>query len=163
MLNIIREQIKTLEDHTRDLIADVNDFVLVKRLPPQEVWNQSEGKMADLKDLLENLKKSLLLINAGKAPTIERLFQEVTESFDSFKKMLTVTEGIEPEEEPRVILDRFRETSIAISNFLSLAKIAMQNPDPIIEEILSLKSDAVTSRTPKDVKERFEKSYREEE
>ncbi|HID90706.1 TPA: hypothetical protein EYP44_01950 [Candidatus Bathyarchaeota archaeon] len=157
MLEIVYEEIQAIETLMRELMTDASDAVLVKRLPSAEVLRHTESKVTDLEGLIKGLKENLLIVDALKAPTVDASFQKIVENFDLLKRPLA--EGITAEEEARIVLNRFREACIAISNFLMLAKNIVEKPDPIVEEILSIRSKVLASSISDKLRESFRRSY----
>ncbi|MFQ6085980.1 MAG: hypothetical protein ACE5OY_06935 [Candidatus Bathyarchaeia archaeon] len=155
MLEVIKEQIDSIEGSFRELSTMVNDAALVENLAPKRIWGLCEERVGDLKELLGGLRENLLILDPGRSVTITRSAQAAMDTFDTLKRVLT--EETDETEDPKIITDRFTERSVPIYTYLNLAKGIVERPNPLIKEILLLRVKSIKSEIPDIFRRRFKK------
>jgi hypothetical protein len=129
--------ISKFEELLQEISASTTSGVISERLSPSDIWKKSEADVTTLKNLAEQIKKSMLILKPEKASTIEKRSTTLLQSLSKFKELLFKKGEQIPN--PKLALDELRSAMIEGSSLLDLAKEIKNNPSEGIMAILKLK------------------------
>jgi hypothetical protein len=125
------------EELLQEISASTTSGVISERLTPSDIWKKSEADVTTLRNLAEQIKKSMLVLKPEKASTIEKRSVTLLQSLSKFKELLFKKGEQVPN--PKLALDELRRAMIEGSSLLELAKEIKNNPSEGIVAILKLK------------------------
>jgi len=125
------------EELLQEISASTTSGVISERMSPSDIWKKSEADVTTLRNLAEQIKKSMLILKPEKASTIEKLSATMLQSLSKFKEFL-FQKG-EQALNSKLALDELRRAMIEGSSLLDLAKEIKNNPSEGIVAILKLK------------------------
>ena len=125
------------EELLQEISASTTSGVISERMSPSDIWKKSEADVTTLRNLAEQIKKSMLILKPEKASTIEKLSATMLQSLSKFKEFL-FKKG-EQALNSKLALDELRRAMIEGSSLLDLAKEIKNNPSEGIVAILKLK------------------------
>jgi hypothetical protein len=129
--------ISKFEELLQEISASTTSGVISERLPPSDIWKKSEADVTTLRNLAEQIKKSMLILKPEKASTIEKRSATLLQSLSKFKELLFKKGEQVPN--PKLALDELRRAMIEGSSLIDLAKEIKNNPSEGIVAILKLK------------------------
>ena len=131
-------KISQFEELLQRITSDTTSSVVLEKMPPSEVWRQSERNVILLRELATQLKDFMLILKPERAPTIRKRVEALLKPLKIFEDiLLRKSEGTPADS--RSALDELRKAAIEGSNFLELAKEIRDNPSESISTILRLK------------------------
>jgi hypothetical protein len=125
------------EELLQEISASTASGVISERLTPSDIWKKSEADVTTLRNLAEQIRKSMLVLKPEKASTIEKRSATLLQSLSKFKELLFKKGEQVPN--PKLALDELRRAMIEGSSILDLAKEIKNNPSEGIVAILKLK------------------------
>ena len=125
------------EELLQEISASTTSGVISERMSPSDIWKKSEADVTTLRNLAEQIKKSMLILKPEKASTIEKRSATMLQSLSKFKEFL-FQKG-EQALNSKLALDELRRAMIEGSSLLDLAKEIKNNPSEGIVAILKLK------------------------
>ena len=137
MIENFAVNISQFEELLQKITANITSGIVSERLVPSDIWKKSEVDVTTLRNLAEQIKKSMLILKPEKASTIEKRSAALLQPLDKFKEML-FKKG-EQASNSKMALEELRKAMIEGSSFLDLAKEIKNNPSEGIETILKLK------------------------
>ena len=137
MIEDFTVNISKFEELLQEISASTTSGVISERLSPSDIWKKSEADVTTLKNLAEQIKKSMLILKPEKASTIEKRSTTLLQSLSKFKELLFKKGEQIPN--PKLALDELRSAMIEGSSLLDLAKEIKNNPSEGIMAILKLK------------------------
>jgi len=132
------QQIGEFENALEQVTAAIPRDAMFERMPPEELWSKAEAPVTHLKSLVESFKAYLLILKPEKAPTIEQLFEAMTQPLNAFEEAL-FQKSTDPMANTKAALEQLRKAIVGGYDFLILAKEIRKAPSPAIKEILRLK------------------------
>jgi len=125
------------EELLQEISASTTSGVISERLTPSDIWKKSEADVTTLRNLAEQIKKSMLILKPEKASTTEKRSATLLQSLSKFKELLFKKGEQVPN--PKLALDELRRAMIEGSSLLDLAKEIKNSPSEGIVAILKLK------------------------
>jgi hypothetical protein len=129
--------ISKFEELLQEISASTTSGVISERLSPSDIWKKSEADVTTLRNLAEQIKKSMLVLKPEKASTTEKRSATMLQSLSKFKEFLFKKGEQAPNS--KLALDELRRAMIEGSSLLDLAKEIKNNPSEGIVAILKLK------------------------
>jgi hypothetical protein len=129
--------ISKFEELLQEISASATSGVISERLSPSDIWKKSEADVTTLRNLAEQIKKSMLVLKPEKASTTEKSSATLLQSLSKFKELLFKKGEQVPN--PKLALDELRRAMIEGSSLLDMAKEIKNNPSEGIAAILKLK------------------------
>ncbi len=137
MIEDFAVNISKFEELLQEISASTTSGVISERLSPSDIWKKSEADVTTLRNLAEQIKKSMLVLKPEKASTTEKRSATLLQSLNKFKELLFKRGEQAPN--PKLALDELRRAMIEGSSLLDLAKEIKSNPSEGIAAILKLK------------------------
>lgn len=131
-------QVKEFESVLHKIATDITSGILFESLQPNEVWNRAEPNITRLKELVEALQKSAVIIKPEKTFAIEQKSGNLLQTLTTFKDILFQNTA-NPSANSRLALEQLKKAVEFGSGFLFLAKETLNTPSPAIEAILKLR------------------------
>ena len=131
-------KISQFENLLQRITTDTASSVVLEKMPPSEVWRQSQRDVNLLRDLAKQLKDFMLLLKPERAPTIKRRIEALLRPLSIFEDILLRKLEGSPEDS-RSALEELRKAVMEGSNLLELAKEIRDNPSECISTLLRLK------------------------
>ncbi len=125
------------EEMLQKITTKITSGIISERLAPSEIWKESEEDVTTLRNLTEQIKKSMLTMKPENSPTIEKRAAAVLGPLSKFKE--TLFKKGEQMLNSKEALEELRGVVIEGSSFLDLAKEIKNNPSEVIMTILKLK------------------------
>ena len=158
-------QLSQFEENLQKLAKDIASGVIFERLEPNELWKRSEETVTKLMELLESLHEKMLILKPEKAPTIESQCGNMANSLKNFKEIL-FQKTPEPLANSRLAFEQLRKAVTDGSDLLVLMRQIRDEPNPVIDAIIRLKTAAeikgpvLTIEAPKELQPMIEKIFK---
>jgi len=158
-------QLSQFEENLQKLAKDIASGVVFERLEPNELWKRSEETVTKLMELLESLHKKMLILKPEKAPIIESQCGNMANSLRNFKEIL-FQKTPEPLANSRLAFEQLRKAVTDGSDLLVLMRQIRDEPNPVIDAIIRLKTAAeikgpvLTIEAPKELQPMIEKIFK---
>jgi len=133
-----RERIEEFERVLQKVTTDITSGVVFERLPPMDLWKETEAYVTLLGDLAEGCREAMLILKPERAHVVEQRFKAVAQPLSVFKEILFQKTN-DPLANSRLALEQLSRAIAGGSDFLILAKEIQESPSPTISEILMLK------------------------
>ncbi|MEM2969924.1 MAG: hypothetical protein QXI71_04915 [Candidatus Bathyarchaeia archaeon] len=130
-------KLSQFEEMLQKITTKITSGIISERLAPSEIWRESEEDVTTLRNLTEQIKKSMLIMKPENSPTIEKRSVAVLGPLNKFKE--TLFKKGEQSLNSKEALEELRGVVIEGSSFLDLAKEVKNNPSEGIMTILRLK------------------------
>ena len=158
-------QLSQFEENLQKLAKDIASGVVFERLEPNELWKRSEETVTKLMELLESLHEKMLILKPEKAPIIESQCGNMANSLRNFKEIL-FQKTPEPLANSRLAFEQLRKAVTDGSDLLVLMRQIRDEPNPVIDAIIRLKTAAeikgpvLTIEAPKELQPMIEKIFK---
>jgi len=158
-------QLSQFEENLQKLAKDIASGVIFERLEPNELWKRSEETVTKLMELLESLHEKMLILKPEKAPIIESQCGNMANSLRNFKEIL-FQKTPEPLANSRLAFEQLRKAVTDGSDLLVLMRQIRDEPNPVIDAIIRLKTAAeikgpvLTIEAPKELQPMIEKIFK---
>jgi len=158
-------QLSQFEENLQKLAKDIASGVVFERLEPNELWKRSEETVTKLMELLESLHEEMLILKPEKAPIIESQCGNMANSLRNFKEIL-FQKTPEPLANSRLAFEQLRKAVTDGSDLLVLIRQIRDEPNPVIDAIIRLKTAAeikgpvLTIEAPKELQPMIEKIFK---
>ena len=140
ILEEFSQRVGELDAVLQKVATDIASGVLLERVQPMDLWNNSEASVTLLKMLAENCRETMTLLKPEKALAVEQRFRALTQPLNVFKDILFQKTN-DPLANSRLAFEQLRKALMEGSDFLILAREIRGNPSPAVQEILRLREE----------------------
>lgn len=134
----LEAKIFRLEDLLEKVSGEILANVAYERTPPAELWAKSESDINAIRDVVREIKDTMLLLKPERAPSIRRRFRAFMQPIEGFIETLKKSQG-QDTNASRKALEYLRAAVTESQEFIAMARDIIRSPSEMIQEIMKLK------------------------